>query len=219
MTKIVLLGDSITDMLRSRTSADTFEPFGYGMGYSLFIAGELYGANPDKYEIITKGDGGNKTVDLYARIKADVWNLKPDVLSILIGINDVWHQIPNNNGIDIERYEKVYRMIIEDTVKVLPNVKIVLCEPFFLDGYATLDSKDFPNCHKMFLEVYEYAKVVKRLAEEYGLFFLPLQKVLSEKAEKYGGRHLLYDGVHPAPAGAKLIADEWVKLFREKIDK
>lgn len=217
--RIVLLGDSITDMLRSRTSTDAFEPFGYGMGYALFVAGELYGKNPDKYEIITKGDGGNRSVDLYARIKADVWNLKPDVLSILIGVNDVWHSLLSNNGVEIDRYEKVYRAIIEDTRRFLPDVKIILCEPFFLDGAATADSEEFPNCRETFRQLYDYAKVVKRLAEEYGLFFLPLQKTLDEKAAKSGAHSVLYDGVHPAPAGAKIIADEWLKLFKEKIDK
>lgn len=215
--KIVLFGDSITDMCRDRNTVDKFQPFCQGKGYSLFVAADLYDKDPS-CEVINKGNGGNRIVDLYARIKADVWNLKPDVLSILIGINDVWHKIGSDNGVDLERFEKFYRMIIEDTKKVLPNLKFILCEPFFLEGDATKNSADFPKRYQDFCEVYEYAKTVKRLAQEYNLFFLPLQDKFNEKAKTNGAESLLYDGVHTSPAGAKLIADEWLKLFHEKID-
>ena len=70
----------------------------------------------------------------------------------------------------------------------------------------------------MFLKVREYAKVVKLLAEEYSLHFLPLQKNLDEAAEKFGADKFLYDGVHPSLAGAGLIADAWLKLFKKEID-
>ena len=217
--KIVFFGDSITDMLRDRNCHDAYMPYGYGEGYPMFVAGALYGEDPLGYEIINKGNGGDRIVDLYARVKADVWNLKPDVVSILIGINDVWHKLLNGNGVELPRFEKVYRMLIEDTEKALPNVKIVLCEPFFLKGEATEDTSAYPNASKAFLEVYDYAKTVGRLAEEYGLIFLPLQKAFDEKAKEFSPRAYLYDGVHPSPAGAKLIADRWIATFKEKIAK
>ena len=217
--KIVFFGDSITDMHRDRDNSDMFQPYGYGLGYPMFVAGSLYSEDPLGYEVINRGNGGDRIVDLYARIKCDVWNLKPDVLSILIGINDIWHQLHRHNGVELPRFEKIYRMIIEDTKKVLPDVKIILCEPFFLDGWATANTPEDPNARQSFLEIYEYAKTVRRLAEEYGLIFLPLQEAFDKKAEKYSPRPYLYDGVHPAPAGAKLIADEWLKTFKEKIVK
>ena len=99
-------------------------------------------------------------------------------------------------------------MLIADTLKVLPNLKIVLCEPFVLKGAATELNYD------RFLEVKEYAKAVKALAEKYGLPFLPLQDKLDEAAEKHGASYYLYDGVHPDAAGARLIADEWMKLYK-----
>lgn len=213
--KIVFFGDSITDMGRNRDCAGQ-EIFGYGSGYPMFVAGSLYGENPVRHKVVNRGIGGNRIVDLYARIKADVWNLNPDVLSILIGINDVWHEIMGKNGVDPERFEKVYRMLIEDTLKRLPNIKTVLCEPFVLEGSAT-GTKDSETFLK-FREIYKYAAIVKKLAEEYGLYFLPLQKRFDEAAERFGAEHYLYDGVHPMVAGAKLIADEWLKLFREKIE-
>ena len=214
--RILFFGDSITDMGRSREANKSTDIWSYGSGYPMFAAGSLYGENPQKYEVINRGISGNRVVDLYARIKSDVWNLQPDVLSILIGINDVWHEISGKNGVELDRFEKIYRLMIEDTKKVLPDLKIVLCEPFVLEGIATAEegTDQFPR----FCDVSKYAAVVKKLAKEYGLYFLPLQEKFNEAAAKFGARYYLYDGVHPMVAGAKLIADEWVKLFKEKIE-
>ncbi|MBQ8323500.1 MAG: SGNH/GDSL hydrolase family protein [Clostridia bacterium] len=209
--KIVLFGDSITDAGRNR-SVD-YDKSSYGFGYPSFIAGELLAKDPNGYDIINRGISGNRVVDLYARIKADVWNLQPDVLSILIGINDIWHELGHGNGVDLVRYEKIYRMLIEDTKERLPKLKIVICEPFVLEGAATKEK------YAEFLEVKKYAKVAKRLAEEYGLYYLPLQETLDKAAEKYGAEKYLSDGVHPTVAGAKLIADEWLALFKKEIEK
>ena len=207
--KIVLFGDSITDMARNRdVNAQVGE---YGFGYPFFVAGELLSEDPKGYKIYNRGISGDRTVDLYARIKRDVWNIEPDVLSILIGINDIWHDLTEDvdsaNGVDIERFEKVYRMVIEDTLKRLPNLKIMLIEPFVLKGVATEMRYD------------EFPKVVKRLAEEYNLNFVPLQERFDLAAEKFGAEKYLYDGVHPTVAGAKLIADEWLKAFGSMVEK
>lgn len=205
--KILFFGDSITDMARSREMDGN--AFGYGMGYVHSVSSTLKYENPQAYEIINRGIGGHRVVDLYARIKADVWNHNPDLISILIGVNDVWHEIYGGNGVDLERYERVYRMMIEDTKKRLPNVKFILCEPFVLKGTATEEK------YEEFCEVKKYAAVVKKLAEEYGAGFVALQDKLDEAAAKYGAVHYLYDGVHPDVAGGKLIAEEWLKVFRE----
>ena len=204
--KILFYGDSITDAERNRNL--DFHPSSYGWGFVRDIAGDLLSKNPEKYEIINRGISGNRIVDLYARVKSDLWNLQPDVISILIGVNDIWHEINYQNGVELDRFEKMYRILIEDTKKVLPNVKIMLCEPFILEGAATSSRIE------QFLEVYKYAAVVKKLAEEYGLYFLPLQEKLSQAAAN-GVENLLSDGVHPAEGGAKLIANEWLKKFDE----
>ena len=211
--KILMFGDSITDAYRNRELDNDISS--YGHGYVKYVAGELLCENPEKYEIINRGISGNRIVDLYARIKKDVWNESPDVLSILIGVNDVWHEVDGNNGVEIDRFEKVYRMLIEDTLKKLPNLKILLCEPFVLQGASTVNEGDK---WQRFLEVYDYAKVVKRLAEEYGLYYLPLQEKLSEAAK---GKETEYlgDGVHPVEKGAKLIANEWLQVFKTQIEK
>lgn len=213
--KIVMYGDSITDAGRDR-SAD-YNLSSYGHGYVKFVAGELLFKDPTKYQIINRGISGNRIVDLYARVKADVWNEKPDVLSILIGINDISHEIFGKNGVDIDRFERIYRMMIEDTLSRLPNVKILLCEPFVLTGTAT--GEEGSETFSLFSEVRNYAKVVKKIAEDYGLYFLPLQDKLDEAAKKYSPDLYLADGVHPAVAGAKLIANEWLTFFEKEIDK
>ena len=127
--KVLFYGDSITDMGRSR-DVELYNYYSYGNGYVRVITDKLTYKNPEKYQIINKGISGDRIVDLYARIKRDVWNFEPDVLSIYIGVNDVWHDLyENKNGVEIDRYEKIYRILIEDTLKRLPNVKIMLVEP------------------------------------------------------------------------------------------
>ena len=204
--KIVFFGDSITEMGRSYNVDG--QAFGYGVGFVNSVSCALKYENPEKYEIINRGISGNRIVDLYARIKADVWNLKPDLISILIGINDVWHEIYGENGVELNRFEKVYRMIIEDTKEHLPNVKFILCEPFVLRGTATEEK------YEAFCEVKKYAAVVEKLANEYGIPFVALQDKFDEASKKHGAVHYLYDGVHPDIAGGKLIADEWLAVFK-----
>jgi len=203
--KILFFGDSVTEMGRDYSGVG-FKRF--GVGYPLLVAAELYKKDVAKYEVINKGIGGNRVVDLYARIKADVWNHAPDVVSIMIGVNDLWHEIDVfRNGVDIVRFEKVYRMIIDDTLERFPKMKFILCEPCFLHGVST-DEK-----FEKFKAIYDYAAVAKKLAKEYGFPFVALQQKLNEAAEKHGAERYLIDGVHPDVAGAKLIADEWLKVF------
>lgn len=211
--KILFFGDSITDAIRSREyQGDMISPYGIGPGYANSVASELVYSNADKYQIINTGISGNRVVDLYARIKIDCWNYTPDVISILIGTNDVWHNLFNNNGVEMDRYEKVYRTLIDDTKKALPNVKIILLEPFIQEGSATKEK------YQDFLKVKEYAKVVKNIAKDYNLPFVELQKPLDDFAKKYGNDKTLIDGVHPAIGGAKVIANEWLKVFKSEVD-
>lgn len=199
--KILFYGDSITDANRGDINL--------GYGYVIQTAGKLYEKDIMKYEVINRGISGNRIVDLYARIKSDVWNEKPDVISILIGINDIWHELSYTNGVELDRFIKVYRMLIEDTMKVLPDTKIIICEPFVLRGTAT--NANFET----FSEIREYAKEIKTLAEEFGLYFLPLQDMFDKAYEKYGEGAVIPDGVHPNVKGSVLIANEWIKLFNE----
>lgn len=215
--KILFFGDSITDAGRNRDGSKHMSTLGWG--FVRVIADRLIGTSPDKYEIINCGISGNRVVDLYARIKNDVWNLQPDIISILIGVNDVWHEVMRGNGVELNRFENVYRMLIKDTKKALPNTKIIICEPFFLEGTATENTTDIPDKYQRFCEVYRYAKVAKQLAKEFGLPFVALQERLTKAAEKSKAEYYLADGVHPHIAGATLLADEWTKVFKENFEK
>jgi lysophospholipase L1-like esterase len=210
--KILFYGDSITDANRHRDNPKGLG--GLGFGYVRSLAEKLIGENPNEYEVINTGISGNRIVDLYSRIKADCWNFEPDVISILIGVNDVWHELGcGRNGVELDRFEKVYRMLIEDTKKHLPNVKMMLIGPYVMKGESTKDQ--WP----LWDELKDYQAVVEKLANEYGICYLELQSVFNENAAKDGIEKYTVDGVHPVEAGAKLIANEWLKAFENNIEK
>ena len=207
--KILFEGDSITDAGRIRDNHDTRR---YGQGYCLLAAAELEAEAPGKYDIQNQAIAGSRVVDVYARIKSADWTLKPDVYSLLIGVNDVWHRVWNND-VEAPRFERVYRMLIEDTRAALPGVKMMLLEPFTLKGSATEEHWEWFRP-----EVEKRAEIVARLAKEYGVSFVPLQKLLDDACRRGPADNWLYDGVHPTPAGYRLIADAWMKVFRKEID-
>ena len=121
MKKILFQGDSITDCYRPRDN-DSY----LGAGYPELVSGEMQYKYGKKYEFINRGISGNRVTDLFARVKSDIINLKPDYLSILIGVNDVWNEIESNNGVSTENYEKIYSMLIETISSELPNLKIMI---------------------------------------------------------------------------------------------
>lgn len=203
MKTILFQGDSITDCGRSR------EEFIYlGEGYPHLIAAELGFDYPADYDFQNRGVSGNRIVDLYARIKSDIINLKPDVMSILIGVNDVWHEIDRQNGVDAEKFFRIYCMLIEEIRAALPDVKIMIMEPYVMKGSATEENWD---CFRT--EVAKRAEKAKAVAEKYGLTFIPLQDKLNEAEKLAPGTHWTRDGVHPTKYGHELIKREWLKAF------
>ena len=107
MKRILFFGDSVTDCGRAHNSL-----VDAGKGYAAFVKSELTYKYPTKYEFINKGISGNRIVDLYARKKVDLINLSPDYISILIGVNDVAHELYHKNGVNAKRYEDVYSMLV-----------------------------------------------------------------------------------------------------------
>ncbi len=102
------------------------------MGYPLLVKSQLLFENPNEYEFVNTGISGNRIVDLYAAIKARFINHKPDYASILIGVNDVWHEIGDKNGVDTDKFEKIYSMLIEEIKEALPDIKLIILEPELL---------------------------------------------------------------------------------------
>lgn len=210
--KVVLFqGDSITDAGRSRE-----HDHNPGFGYPDMVAGKLGYQYPFAYTFYNRGISGNRVVDLYARIKRDMILLKPDYMSILIGINDVWHELMDHNGVDAEKFEFVYGLLIEELLRELPGLKLMLMEPFVLSGSATASTEENPGRWEYFREETDLRRAaVKRLAQKYNLAFVPLQdKFTAVNADAPEG-YWLQDGVHPTPAGHGLITEAWIEAFEK----
>lgn len=203
MKKILFQGDSITDAHRHSVVAN-----GTGDGYALMVMAELGLRCPGEYEFFNRGISGNRVVDLYARIKSDIINLQPDVMSILIGVNDVWHEASSRNGVDAEKYFKVYDMLIEEVKAALPDIKIMILEPFVLKATATEAHWDYFRT-----ETEKRAQMAKKIAEKHQLTFIPLQAGFDALTEKMPADYWLADGVHPTPIGHAFLRDKWIEAF------
>ena len=218
--RIVFWGDSITDSLRDQKQE--IDKCGYtramGSGYVRLIESALGLDYPQQYEVINRGISGNRIVDLYARIKADMINLKPDVISILIGINDVGHEYAHNNGVDAAKFEMVYDWMIQELKQALPNVQILIMEPFLLPGSSTITTEDRPDRWEFFsTETLLRQQAAKRIAEKHGLLFVPLQETFQQvDASTQTMGYWLGDGVHPNGCGHELIKRKWLEVFLGK---
>lgn len=203
MIKFVFQGDSITDAGRDRDNIASF-----GVGYPNLVASELMFKFPGEYEFINEGVSGDRIVDLYARIKQDLINHKPDYLSILIGVNDVWHELNEENGVAAPKFEVIYSMLIEEIKEALPDIKIFLLEPFVLKGSGTERYFD-----EFLADIKLHAQAVKNVAEKYNLTFIPLQEKFDEASKLMPPTYWAADGVHPTAAGHALIKDELIKAI------
>lgn len=213
MSKVILFqGDSITDCGRVREGGTDL-----GGGYPRLVASTLGFDNVNEYEFINRGISGNRIVDLYARIKSDIINLKPDYMSILIGVNDTWHEIGAQNGVSTEKYEKIFDMLLTEVKEALPNIKIMIMEPFVLEGTANTATEKLPNRWELFKsDVLLHADAAERTAKKHGCNYIKLQKLFDDAAKKSGANNYwLRDGVHPTNFGHELIKREWLKAFEE----
>lgn len=197
MKTFLLQGDSITDAGRSRES-----DVQRGSGYPTLLAAQWMYDHPGQLQVINRGISGNRVVDLYARMKKDILALAPDYLSILIGVNDVWHDFADvPNGVSDDKFRRVYDMLIEEIKEALPQVKIYILEPFVLPGTATQERFAAFDC-----EVKKRAASARFVAEKHGLAFIPLQEKFDAACALCAPSYWLRDGVHPTAAGHELIA-------------
>lgn len=202
--RILFQGDSITDAGRSRENDNSV-----GEGYPLLVKASLGFQVQGKYEFFNRGIGGNRIIDVYARIKRDIINVKPDVMSILIGVNDVWHELDREDGVDANKYFKIYDMLIQEIKNALPNIKIMIMEPFVLKGSATEK-----NWECFDLEVRKRASIAKKISEKYNIPFIELQNGFDELSKNFESSYWLVDGVHPSIMGHEYIKQEWIKTFK-----
>lgn len=209
---ILFQGDSVTDCGRSRdTDADFLAKI--GPGYPRFVVTRLLTEYPNYgFKFVNRGISGNKVYQLQERWKEDCIDIKPDVLSILIGVNDYWHTLGAGYTGTPETYETSYRELLTDTKSKLPKVKIIICEPFALVGVGAATEQwrtDMPK----------YQNIARKLAEEFGATFVPMQTVFNEAEReglKYGipSNFWTNDGVHPSTAGHVLMANAILEVLK-----
>jgi lysophospholipase L1-like esterase len=197
-------GDSITDGNRTRNT-DWNHVMGHG--YQYIIASKLWYDYPAKrFNFFNRGISGNKVTDLQARWQQDALDIKPDVLSILIGINDVAAFIEGRQEFNPENYKSGYTSILEKTLQSLPGIQLVLCEPFILPV-----GKVKEKWTGYFNEVQKRQAIVKQLAMQYNAIHVPFQTAFDKALSKAPAEYWIWDGIHPMPAGHELMAREWLR--------
>ncbi len=203
---ILFQGDSITDAGRDRNREQNANDAGaLGKGYVYLIATQLFADQAGNgLKIYNRGISGNKVFQLADRWDKDCLKIKPDVLSILIGVNDIWHTLNGNYDGTVEKYEKDYRALLGRTRKELPKVQLVICEPFVLRCGAVND--------RWFPEFDKYRAVSRKMAKEFNALFVPFQSMFDNAVKQGPPSHWATDGVHPSMAGAYLMGQEWLKV-------
>jgi acyl-CoA thioesterase I len=195
--KILFQGDSITDADR-----DYFDPSDLGRGYVRMVAEEFIAKYPEvKPVFLNRGVSGDRVRDLKRRWQIDCLSLKPDVVSILIGINDTLGTFFWDEPTSLESFEADYASILEFTRRSL-DARIVLLEPFLLPVSNELLA--------LRSDVDSRIKVVKKLALEFETDLVELDQTFLEASEKESPKFWSVDGVHPTIEGHALIAQNWL---------
>jgi lysophospholipase L1-like esterase len=203
---ILFQGDSITDAGRDRGhQGEPNNQGALGHGYPLFITAYLLATQPKLgLKFYNRGNSGNRVPDLDARWGPDCIDIKPDLVSILIGVNDIWRKFDSGSTATTADYENQYTALLKRTKESLPAARIVVCEPFVLRCGVITD--------KWFPEFDERRAAAKKVAQAAGAVFVPFQTMFDEAVS--GGTEPGYwaaDGVHPTMAGHSLMSIAWVK--------
>lgn len=192
---ILFTGDSITDCGRRDAATAPL-----GTGYVRMIADEL--AVTGDPTIINTGIGGNRAADLESRWQFDVLDHRPDVLTIMIGINDTWRRYDSNYPTSAETFEQHYRDILIRSRAKLPG-QIVLFEPFLVE---------VTDAQRAWREdLGPKIDVVRALADEFDTELIPTDALMTTAAEDLGASAVAGDGVHPTDAGHRVLADAWLE--------
>lgn len=204
---ILFQGDSITDSSREKEKELPNNPNSMGKGYAFLAASKLLKTLPkENLTIYNRGISGNKVNQLSDRWDKDALELKPDWISILIGVNDYWHMLHSDYDGTIEIYENDYRKLLQRTKKALPDVKLIICQPFAIPGTSAVDESWVEPFGK-------YQAVAKKLAAEFNAFWVPFQEVFDKAMSDAPASYWIPDGVHPSISGSQLMADAWVKTL------
>lgn len=208
---LLFTGDSITDGLRYKKKKEEWDlNHQIGHSYVYILNGVLGSRYPEKrLRFKNRGISGNRIVDLYARIEPDLLAIEPDVLTILVGVNDGPLDINEYKPTPQKKYEALYRMLLEEVRERLPECKIILMEPFVLNAGKMREEGNYDLWRSA---VSGFGQVVRKLSQEFGTAFVPLQGKFDEMAEAYGADYWCWDGVHPTENGHGLIARQWLAV-------
>jgi lysophospholipase L1-like esterase len=201
-------GDSITDASRKKDDKTYNTTTALGNGYAMIAAAKLLEQHPTQnLKIYNKGISGNKVYQLAERWDAEALDMKPDVLSILVGVNDYWHMLKHGYTGTLKTYKDDYTALLQRTKDKLPDVKLIIGEPFAVNGISAVDDSWFPAFDG-------YRQAAKDIAEQFGAYFIPYQSIFDEAQKKAPGVYWTADGVHPSLAGAQLMAAAWLKAIK-----
>jgi len=202
---VLFQGDSITDAGRDKANQKPNDARAFGYGYALMTAAALLAKMPEKQlTTYNRGISGNKVFQLADRWQADCLDLKPDVLSILIGVNDYWHKRRGKYDGTVKRYENDYRALLKRTKENLPDVKLVICEPYAIEGGSAI-GEGWQE------EFKPYREVAGKLSEEFSTIFIPYHTIFKKAIKQAPAEYWSPEGVHPTMAGARLMAQAWLE--------
>jgi lysophospholipase L1-like esterase len=204
---VLFQGDSITDAGRDKQNEHANSGRSFGGGYAFMAAAWMLEALAEKeLTIYNRGISGNKVCQLDERWDKDCLSLKPNVLSILIGVNDYWHLRNGNYEGTPEIYENDYRALLNRTSEQYPNIKLVICQPFILTDTNAVDES--------WVEPFRpYQEISQKLCLEFGATWVPFQEAFTGATERAKATHWTGDGVHPSMAGAQLMAKTWLEAL------
>jgi lysophospholipase L1-like esterase len=205
--RILFQGDSITDGNRTRNE-DWNHVMGHG--YQYIISSKLWYEEPDrKFHFFNRGVSGNKVSDLASRWQTDTLDLKPDVLSILVGVNDANEAVNDRLKNSSLKYQSGYRDLLNRAKEDNPKIKFIICEPFLLRVGKVTNDWEF-----WWEEVKKRQVIAKALADEFDAVFGPFQLAFDKALKRAPADYWIWDGIHPMPAGHELMAREWLKCVK-----
>lgn len=198
--KILFQGDSITDAGRVREDSAHL-----GYGYPKYAAERLRQQYPDTpFTFLNRGISGDQTKDLVARWQVDCIDLQPDIVSILVGVNDTWHHVENRDWVPNEKFEANYRFLLTE-LRAKTTAKILMIEPFVL---PVPDKAVFRE------DMDGKTHIVRKLAREFADEYLPLDGLLAAACVHHEATYWAEDGVHPNENGSRFIAERYVEAIR-----
>ncbi|MCP9236219.1 SGNH/GDSL hydrolase family protein [Lewinella sp. JB7] len=205
---VLFQGDSITDAGRDRERTQAND-FGHtGTGYVLLASAALLGTYPEtELTSYNRGVSGNKVYQLAERWQEEALDLQPDVISILIGVNDFWHMLNGKYDGTVDVYRTDLKNLLQRTKDELPDVKFMLGEPFIIRGGKAVEDARWAN------EFPAYQEAAREVADEFDTGWVPYQRVFDDALEEAPAAYWGADGVHPSLAGSYRMAQAWMETF------